>query len=80
MISKVTNLQPQLKAFARLLPNVSRAYFSATPAESQPIEQTLQKEQEQKDEKNEDLAFKFEREWKKLYDERNASYPTSFFA
>jgi len=71
MISKVTNLQPQIKAFARLLPNISRAYFSATPAE--PIEQTLQKEQEQKDEKNEDLAFKFEREWKKLYDERNAS-------
>jgi large subunit ribosomal protein L7/L12 len=73
MISKVTNLQPQIKGLARLLPNISRAYFSATPADGQPIEQTLQKEQEQKDEKNEDLAFKFEREWKKLHDERNAS-------
>jgi len=73
MISKIVK-QPQIKSWTRLLTNLGSVRFSSTPAgetTAENLESTLTKEQAEKDEKMEDLAFKFEREWKKIYDERN---------
>jgi len=74
MISKIANLQPQIKTWTRFLTNLGRARFSAVPpgeSAGEKLESTLRQEQAQKDDNMEDLAFKFEREWKKIYDERN---------
>jgi len=69
MISKIVN-QHHIKGWTRVLACLGRARFSSAPAGDN-LESTLRKEQAEKDEKMEDLAFKFEREWKQIYDERN---------
>ena len=78
MISKVINLRPQIKNWSRLLTTFRGAQFSATapPADNagQNIENLAPLDKQAKDEKFEDMTIKFEREWKKVYDERNTQY------
>ena len=78
MISKVINLRPQIKNWSRLLTTFRGAQFSAAapPADNtgQNIENLAPLDNQAKDEKFEDMTIKFEREWKKVYDERNTQY------
>jgi len=74
MISKIFKVHPQIKSWNGVFKNIGKVGFSSNStgeANSENLESTLRKEQAEKDDKMEDLAFKFEREWKQIYDERN---------
>jgi len=77
MISKIFKSQVATKKTSGLIYAAFRGFANAEAPKETPktnIDDVVNTDKAAKDAQYEEMAFKFEREWKKIYDERNTRY------